>query len=76
MVLSRNIHEYPRTSPDGKTLDQIDQILTDKRRRSNIIGIWSFRGAEYYGDCFWWLQNSGETVSKYVGSVELSRVEI
>jgi hypothetical protein len=42
----RSIHKYTWTSPDGKTHNQIDHILIDRRRRSNILGVRSFRGAD------------------------------
>ena len=55
MFLRRNIHKYTWTSPDGKTHNQIDHILKDRRRHSNMLDVRSFRGA----DCnnIWWLQN-------------------
>jgi hypothetical protein len=35
----RNIHKFTWTSPDGKTRDQIDHILIDRRRHSNILDV-------------------------------------
>jgi hypothetical protein len=34
------------TSPDGKTHNQIDHILVDRRRHSNVLDIRSFRAAD------------------------------
>ena len=42
----RNIHKQTWTSPDGKTHNQIDNILIDKRRQSSILDIRSFRGVD------------------------------
>jgi hypothetical protein len=40
----RNIHTYTWTSPEGKTHNQIDRILTDRRRHPSILDVRSFRG--------------------------------
>jgi hypothetical protein len=42
----RNIRKYSWTSPVGKTHNQIDHILTDRRWHSSILDVRSFRGAD------------------------------
>jgi hypothetical protein len=42
----RDIHKHTWTSPDGVTHDEIDHVLTDKRRHSNILDVRSFRGTD------------------------------
>ena len=42
----QDIHKYTWTSPDGKTHNQNDQILIDRRWYSTIPDIRSFRGAD------------------------------
>jgi hypothetical protein len=47
-----NIHGNTWPSPDGKTHNQIDHILIDRRWRSLIFEVRSFRGTEYDTDHF------------------------
>jgi hypothetical protein len=47
MFLHRNIHKYTWNSPDGKTHNQIDHILIDKRWPSSIVDIQGLKR----GDC-------------------------
>jgi hypothetical protein len=40
-------YSYTWTSPDGKTHNQIDHILVDRRRQSNVLDVQSLRAADY-----------------------------
>jgi endonuclease/exonuclease/phosphatase family metal-dependent hydrolase len=46
MFLHCNIYKYTWKSPDGKTQNQIDHILVDRRRHSNVLDVRSFRAAD------------------------------
>jgi hypothetical protein len=41
-----NIHKYTWNFPEGKMHNQTDHILTDRRQRSGILHVRSFRGAD------------------------------
>jgi endonuclease/exonuclease/phosphatase family metal-dependent hydrolase len=41
-----DIHKHTWNSPDCVTHNQIDHVLIDKRRYSNILDVPSFRGAD------------------------------
>jgi hypothetical protein len=46
MFPHRKFHEVTWTSPDGRTHNQIDQILIDRKEHSSIPGVRSFRAAD------------------------------
>ena len=66
MFSHRNSHKYAWTSPDGKTHNQIDHVLIDRRWHSSILDVQSFRGADCDTDHYLVLAKvrEGQAVSK------------
>jgi hypothetical protein len=56
MFPHRKIHKYTWTSPDWKTHNQIDHILVDRRRNSNVLDVRSVRAADVILTTIWWWQ--------------------
>jgi hypothetical protein len=50
MLPHRSIHKYTWNFRDGKTHNQIDHILIDRRWHSSILDVRSFRGADCDSD--------------------------
>jgi endonuclease/exonuclease/phosphatase family metal-dependent hydrolase len=50
MFPHRNNHKFNWTSPDRKTHNQIDHILVERRRHSNVLDVRSFRAADCDSD--------------------------
>jgi len=46
----KNIHKQTWISPDGNTRNQIDHVLADKRRHTNVLDVRSYRGADCDSD--------------------------
>ena len=58
--MQRNIHKYTWISPDGKTHNQIDRILIDRRQKSTTLDVRRLRGAECDTDHYLVVANLGE----------------
>jgi hypothetical protein len=59
----RDIHKHNRNSPDGVTYNQIDHVLIDKGRHSNISDVRSFRGADSDTDHYLVVEKLRERIS-------------
>jgi hypothetical protein len=59
MFPHRNIHKFTWTSPDGKTQNEIERILIDRRRHSSILDVRPFRAADCDTDHYLVVENLG-----------------
>jgi endonuclease/exonuclease/phosphatase family metal-dependent hydrolase len=50
MFPHHDIHKYTWMSPNGKTHNQFDHILVDRRRHSSVLDVRSFRAADCDSD--------------------------
>jgi endonuclease/exonuclease/phosphatase family metal-dependent hydrolase len=58
-----SIHKYTWTSPDGNPHREIDHILVDRRRHSNVLDVRSFRAADCDSDYYLVVATVGEGVA-------------
>jgi endonuclease/exonuclease/phosphatase family metal-dependent hydrolase len=58
-----NTHKYTWTSPDGKTHNQIDHILVDRRRLSSVLDVRTYRGADCDTDYYLVVANVRERLA-------------
>jgi hypothetical protein len=63
MFPRRNIHNFTWTSPDGKTHNQIDHVLIDRRRHSSILDVGSFSAADCDTDHYLAVAKDGERLA-------------
>jgi hypothetical protein len=59
----RNFHKYTWASPDGKTHNQLDHILVDRRRHSNVHDVPSYRAADRDSDHYLVVENVKERLA-------------
>jgi hypothetical protein len=60
MFPHQNTHKYTRTSLDGKTNNQIDHIMIERRWYLSILDVQAFWEAGCDTDTIWWLQILGK----------------
>jgi len=56
MFLHRNSHKDTWTSADEKTHNQIDHVLINRRRNSNVVNVQSFEELIVILTVMWWLR--------------------
>ncbi|GFX65383.1 reverse transcriptase domain-containing protein [Trichonephila clavipes] len=70
MFQHKNIHKITRRSPDGSTCNQIAHLLVDSRRKSDILDVITYRGANLYSDHFLVMTRVKERISNFRKSLE------
>ena len=63
MFTHHNIHRYTWASHDGKTHNQIDNILIDRKLYSSILDVQSFRGDDCDTDLYLEVAKVRETLA-------------
>jgi endonuclease/exonuclease/phosphatase family metal-dependent hydrolase len=74
MFPHRSIHKYTWIFSDGKTHNQIDHILIDRRRHSSILDVRSFRGADFDSDHYLVAANARERLA--VGKRMVKKMDV
>ena len=46
----KNIHKLTWKSPDGRTINQIDHVIINKKRRRSLLDVKEYRGADVSSD--------------------------
>jgi len=66
----KDIHKMTWRSPDGQTHNQIDHLLIDAQRVSNVMDVRTFRGANINSDHYLliikirsWISNKGKCMA-------------
>jgi septum formation inhibitor MinC len=55
-----NSHKFASTSPDGKTHNQTDHVLIDRRQHSGIIDVRSGQQIVIMTTIWWWQKSGGD----------------
>ena len=66
-----HIHKYTWTSSDGKTHNQIEHILVDRKWHSSILDVCIFRGADCDTDHYLMVSKLGKISSKKTSSTDV-----